>query len=316
LEVSIVRVFTQIELADKQIPRPYHFLGVLSDLKHAFSQQKQSEEVDPEKKDLRLVGAVVIGSMARGSDMMCTSDIDILVFYDDVGVTAEVAMQYAKKNRTMFYGALEKATHYNVPVNIYNIYAEKLVARDTRHTWQFLRHAARSVEGFGGASQSGLLIGNAEDVVKIIRTAGGFDHKLALLYARDKREKLRDGYHSWGGLSQDAAAKLYGTIFTSPFHSVRQYLDCDGREYVDSKLGVVDSFAKYTSEETAEPLRRLLHTSTMYGQGCDVYRDDLTGRVQPPRLDFEQNFADAYQVLTSITELIMSWYPTKVISLA
>lgn len=311
-----MRVFTQIELADKRIPRPYQFLEVLSDLRYAFKQQKQSEEIDPDKKDLRLAGAVVIGSMARGYDMMCTSDIDILVFYDDADVTTEVALQYAQRNRTRYVGALQKAVHYNVPVNIYNIYAGKLAARDTRHTHQFLSHATRSVDGFGGSSQSGLLAGDAEDVMKIIRTAGGFNYKLTLRYVRDKREKLRDGYHSWGGLSQEAAARLYGTIFTSPFHAVRQYLFCDGREYVDTKGGVVDSFAKYTSEKTAEPLRRLLRASTVYGLECGAYRDDLTSKVQPPHLDFDQHFADAYQVLTSITELITSWYPTKVISFA
>lgn len=186
-----MRVFTENQILNRQIPHPGQFLEIKRMLSKGFTSVYEGQH----KNDrLRMLGAVLIGSMAREHDMVCTSDIDIVVFYDDRRADDASVALFAKVYRERYVDALSRACMYNVPTKIYNVFFSKLVLGETRHTKQFLKHAIVSIEGFGGKSPSGLLAGDQKAIRKMFQKAPSLTREKALDYITGKEEKLRDAH--------------------------------------------------------------------------------------------------------------------------
>jgi hypothetical protein len=298
-----MRVFTPTELYGKQIPRPGEFLSVIKALKEGYQDiyllQRGSESTIP----LRMLGAIVIGSMARLHDMACTSDIDVVVFYDDSNANEGVISRYAKRYRERYTQAMKKAEKYNVPINVYNVFLSQLQKRTTRHTKQFLKHAIVSMDGFGGTRPTGLLAGDEEEVRSMFETAPDLLVSDARAYMVTKKESLRDGYFSWGGLSHEKVAKLYAQAFNSPFHAARQVLDVRHVAYEDTKPGVIAEIAEI-SPITAFGLQALSNIGSEYGKGCEAFRDDTSNKLPAPTLQFESVYSESVRVLDALRAVL------------
>jgi hypothetical protein len=298
-----MRVFTPTQLYEKRIPKSSDFLSVHKDMKAGFEEvfllQRETERTIP----LRLCGAIVIGSLARQHDMACTSDIDIVTFYDDREANEGVVARFMKKYRERYTLAMVRAEKYNIPINVYNTFSSLLKAGATRHNKQFLKHAIFSMEGFGGKSESGLLAGNSEEVREIFQLAPSLGREGAKMYLDRKKEELRDGHSAWGGLSEEKTAKLFGQMFNSPFHAARQVLDVLGVEYEDTKPGVMREIAGIVPK-AATSLQELALIASDYVKACEVFRDDATNKAPAPTLSFEQVYSEASCTLLSLRTIL------------
>lgn len=297
-----MRVFTDSQMVNKQIPYPGQFLEIKRILAQGFISVYNSQH----KTDrLRMLGAIVIGSMARQHDMACTSDIDIVVFYDDNVADDAAIAEFSRIYRGHYLEALSKAYMYNVPTKVYNVFSSKLVSGETRHTKQFLKHAIVSMEGFGGTSPSGLLAGDPKAIKKMFQKAPSLTRGQAHQYITGKEEKLRDAHFSWGGLIENEKAKMYADLFNGPFHGARQVLDVLNIPYIDTKEGVIDEIDKL-SPKTAERLILLANEAKHYGEQCVLFRDDKQSKVKRPFVEIESTYGESYASLVDLRGLILA----------
>lgn len=295
-----MRVFTVNQILNKQIPYPGQFLEIKMMLTQGF---KSIYEAQHKTDQLRMLGAVLIGSMARGHDMACTSDVDIVVFYDDHLADDALIAEFARVHRGQYTDALLKACMYNVPTQIYNVFSSKLVSGETRHTKQFLKHAIVSMDGFDGKSPSGLLAGDLKAVRKMFQKTSSLTYEQARQYVVGKQEKLRDSHFSWGGLVENAEAKMCADLFNAPFHGARQVLDVLGMHYIDTKEGVINQITKL-SIQTAERLTLIAGEAKSYGEQCVLFRDDKQNKVKHPCLAVEAIYKESYACLTELRGFI------------
>ncbi len=296
-----MRVFTDNQILNKQIPSPGQFLEVKRLLTQGFVSLYEAQH---KKDSLKILGAIVIGSMARQHDMACTSDIDVIVFYDDNLADDQAVAEFARIHRGHYTEALSVACRFNVPTKIYNVFSSKLVSSETRHTKQFLKHAIVSMEGFGATSPSGLLAGNEKAVRKMFQKASLLTRDQAYQYITSKEEKIRDAHFSWGGLVDYDKAKMYADLFNGPFHGARQVLDILNIHYTDTKSGVIDQILKL-SPKTAERLVVLAKEAKRYGEQCVLFRDDKQNKVRRPFVEIESVYRESYASLAALRGLIL-----------
>lgn len=292
-----MRVFTYDQIEDGRIPRPGHFADVLNGFEIAFKKLDLLQQGTYESLPLRMLGAIVIGSMARKHDALCTSDIDIVVFYDDSRADASAVERFSQTYRGVYTEVMARSLRLNIPVNIYNVFSSRLISGETRHTRQFLKHAIVAMGGFDGTVVSSLLAGNTEDVRQMFETSPYLTEGVAKQYLCGKLENLRDGHFSWGGLLQDKTAHLIGNAFNAPFHGARQLLDVFDVPYVDTKRGVIDEMQKI-HEGVANGLEELAFAGREYALACEAWRDKASARR--PTIDFEGVYGTSSYVLSEL----------------
>jgi len=294
-----MRVFTLNDLQNKKIPRPGDFEGAFKDLSRGIKEVYQlSSKVSTQNPSTSIIfiGATVIGSMARKFDMRCTSDIDILMFFDDSRVDGNAVARFASQYRGFYVDVLAKAVRHNVPISIYTIFTSRLQSQTSRHSAHFLKHAINALSGFEGKGQSGCIVGDVSVMQKICRVAPMQTQDDVIRYISTKQEKLCNGYFSIGGLSQESTAKWFGNCFNAPFHSARNVLDLKNISYEDTKEGVIKAVESF-SKTVAALLRELAKKVLEYSKSCDRFRDDIKNVIARPQLDSDLIYRDCSHVL-------------------
>ena len=258
-----MRVFTPKEIESRRIPSPGQFLEVQRSAQSGFRELWDNPPIGK----VIFLGAIMIGSTARGIDVSCTSDIDVVVFYDDRGATSHSRLACGEAFRPYYLDALCLALRFNIPMNVYNIYWSRLASGETRHTRQFLKHVMNAMNGFGGATALGFLAGNERKVKEIFAVAPEMTSLQAKAYIAGKLEKMSDAWLSWGGLSQEKAALFLGNCFNAPFHGARHVLDVKGLPYEDTKQGVIEAISR-ESKEMGDSLGTINTACHAYGLMC------------------------------------------------
>ena len=292
-----MRVFTTDELWARKIPTAINFFEVVEALRFSFGNVSAFETQKFFGRPLFFLGAVAVGSVARKHDLACTSDIDIVAFYDDTQVSKKEVVTFFAESKDFYVRALQIANYYNIPVNVYNVFLSMLIENKTRYNKQFLKHVRNVMGGLDSDQPSGLLSGYPRLIEDVINQAHSLTKEQAIQYIVTKKEKMTDGYISFGGLSEERKAKFCAQILNAPFHATRQVFDVRGMHYVDTKQGVLLASTEL-SLEIADSLELLVALSEDYITQCEKYRDDMTNKEPVPILDAEKAYYHAHRVLS------------------
>jgi hypothetical protein len=300
-----MRFFTTDDLDTRIIPAKENFVEVISGLRIGFEDVYRVQRLEERTGFVEIAGAIVIGSIARGSDVRRTSDIDVLVFYDDRRSSADQFLAYLRVYRHFWINQAAKARRYNIPTNIYTILYSQLFMGDLRrNNRQFLGHAVRSLHGLPEhTGEPALLCGSKERIIEMYEKSPKLTQQEADQYITGKLRKLLDAYASFGSMDDQTHVHNLANAANAPFHGARQIFDVLGIKYVDSKKGVIDAIGEQKWSDVSTGIREVDKICKEYEKNLERFAKN---QVNPyPIIDGDRLIHRAIDALRALKKKIV-----------
>jgi hypothetical protein len=295
-----MRVFTAMQIANKHIPSSGQFFEVIRMLKDGFTKAYNNQR---RTDNISMLGVVLIGSMVHQLDAMCTSDINIVVFYDDRHADEIAITEFARLHRDSYITSLVEAAKRNIPVKIHTVFWSKVAHRDSFYTKGFLERVLLLAKGSGSKVPASLIVGDLNAMEKLCIVAPAFTREKKAAYISSVQEKIRNGYLFLGGLSENDQAEMYKNLFDAPFYAAGQVLDIIGIPHNGTKREVVNEIKKIIPG-TAKKMVDIAQIAYLYGKDCDNYLHDKEQKVKRPFLDIEKIYRDSLMILEDLLKVV------------